>query len=63
MPLSLSEGFTRLERLVFNSAAEDVPLDLARYHRTKSGSYIEHGWRRRLKEVYAGTAFDVSVFD
>jgi hypothetical protein len=62
MPLTLSKGFIRLERLVFNAAAEDVAVDLARYHRTKSGKYIEHNWRRRLKEVYAGTAF-ASAFD
>jgi hypothetical protein len=55
LPHTLSKGFARLERLIFNTPPEAVAVDLARFHHAKDGSYIEHGWRRRLKEVYAGT--------
>lgn len=63
LPRTLSMGFRRLERLRFNAPVERVPIDLARYHRTRDGSFIEHGWRRRLKEIWAGASLDASVLD
>lgn len=62
LPLTLSPGFARLERLAFNRPPENVPIDLVRYHRAKDGGYIEHGWRQSLKSIYAGTPLE-SRFD
>jgi hypothetical protein len=63
MPRTLAKGFTRLERIVFNAAPEEVPVDLGRYHCTKDGSYIEQSWRRELKELWARLGRDPSTFD
>lgn len=63
LPLSLSQEFGQLERLTFDRPAQRLDVDLARYHRTKRGGYIEHTWRERLKAVYLGTAVDPTMFD
>jgi hypothetical protein len=55
LPQTLSRGFARLERFTFNAPPADVPIDLSKYQRTKSGSYIEPAWRERVKQAYAGT--------
>jgi hypothetical protein len=62
LPLMLSRDFARLERLVFGATSEGVPIDLSRYHRGRGG-YIEHAWRRRLKEDLADSPVDTSLFD
>jgi hypothetical protein len=64
LPRTLPRGFRRLERVAFNTAPERVAVDRSRYHRAKSGMYIEHAWLRRLKEAAAaGAAIDTSLFD
>lgn len=63
LPLTLSDDFGQLERLTFGQPPEHVAIDLTRFHKTKRGSYIEHGWRQHLKSAYSGTTVNTAMFD
>jgi hypothetical protein len=63
IPRTLAKEFCRLERFAFNAPVEHIAIDLAQYHRTKDGSFIEHGWRRKVKGNFAALSWDATMFD